>query len=247
MKNLKKIGFSKFASVSILIVVVILSLIYLGISLFCLLPFGIRFLKGTYITSNDLMPNYSTVFESIFTLINILTSLLVSFLLYKLTQKQSIDSYNKEIVSPANLVYFKIKHYLIHCLIEELQNNRGRIISGEFSTENGIKQSDSVIYINFPQVNIDNLEENIYKILGEIKDYTSVKKILILAEDIRRNAILGMLRPGLINSSNHTVIETSGAEWGKIIYGLYCDNLDCLNNAHKKMMNDILELSKRRK
>ncbi|MGU8548613.1 hypothetical protein [Clostridium perfringens] len=247
MEKFKKIGLLKFLAVLFLIVVVILSLIYLGVSLFYLLPFGISFFRGTYITSNDLMPNYSTVFESIFTLINILTSLLVSFLLYKLTQKQSIDSYNKEIAGPSNLVYFKIKYYLIHCLIEELRNNSENIISESFSTKNGIKQSNSVIYRNLPQVNIDNLEDNIYKILGEIKDDKSVNKLLIVSEDIRRNALLSMLKPGLIDLSNHTVIETRGGEWGKIIYGLYYDDLDCLTNDHKKMMKDILELSKRRK
>ncbi|MDV5105810.1 hypothetical protein R2R32_04680 [Clostridium perfringens] len=52
------------------------------------------------------MPNYSTVFESVFTLVGILTSLTVSLLLYRLTKKQIIDSYNREVRGPSIVCIF---------------------------------------------------------------------------------------------------------------------------------------------
>ncbi|MDZ5044257.1 hypothetical protein GNF45_15665, partial [Clostridium perfringens] len=94
---MKKIKFFKGLILAFLILISILSIIYLIISLSLLLPMGFQFLNNKYTAVSDLMPNYSTVFESVFTLVGILTSLTVSLLLYRLTKKQIIDSYNREV------------------------------------------------------------------------------------------------------------------------------------------------------
>ncbi|WP_221372901.1 hypothetical protein [Clostridium perfringens] len=85
---MKKIKFFKGLILAFLILIFILSIIYLIISLSLLLPMGFQFLNNKYIAVSDLMPNYSTVFESVFTLVGILTSLTVSLLLYRLTKNK---------------------------------------------------------------------------------------------------------------------------------------------------------------
>ncbi|EOU1903131.1 hypothetical protein GZ979_001377 [Clostridium perfringens] len=257
MNKIKEKGILKNLTVSILIGIILLSVIYLIIAFVNLIPIGMQFLKGEYSVTTDIMPNYSTVFESIFTLVSILTSLLVSFLLYKLTKQQVTTEYNKEIVGPANLVYFKIKHYLIYYLIENLNNNYYRINTEEATQTRTRYEIESIIYRNFPEINTDNLEENIYKILGEIENEESVRKLLIINEDIlgcnlrinedivRHNPIINMLRPGLM--VNGIAIETSGEVWANIIISLYNNNFDYLNDKHRNMMYDLLSLSKSRK
>ncbi|AIY82407.1 hypothetical protein U729_2600 [Clostridium baratii str. Sullivan] len=246
MDKIKEKGSLKNLTVLILIGIILLSVIYLIIAFINLLPIGIQFLKGEYSVTTDIMPNYSTVFESIFTLVSILTSLLVSFLLYKLTKQQVKTEYNKEIVGPANLVYFKIKHHLIHCLVEILNNNSDRINTEEVTQTRTQNEIEFIIYSNFHQINTHNLEDNIYKILGEIEDEESVRKLLLINEEIlRSNSTIRMLRPGLI--VNNVVRETSGEFWANIIVSLYNNNFEYLNDNYKKMMNNILELSKRRK
>ncbi len=257
LNKIKEKGILKNLTVSILIGIILLSVIYLIIAFVNLIPIGMQFLKGEYSVTTDIMPNYSTVFESIFTLVSILTSLLVSFLLYKLTKQQVTTEYNKEIVGPANLVYFKIKHYLIYYLIENLNNNYYRINTEEATQTRTRYEIESIIYRNFPEINTDNLEENIYKILGEIENEESVRKLLIINEDIlgcnlrinedivRHNPIISMLRPGLM--VNGIAIETSGEVWANIIISLYNNNFDYLNDKHRNMMYDLLSLSKSRK
>ena len=251
IKCLKKIiNFLKLILIIIAIVfssiVLIASIVYLCFAIIYLLPIGIEFINGNYVGTSTMMPNYSTVFQSIFTLVSIFTSLSVSLLLYKLNKQQNAVKYNKELVAPANLVYFKIKYYLIHHLIEELRRNRNRISNDQYRTQNGLEESDSIIYENIAQVNVDTLENNIYKILCELNDDRSINKLLGLYEDMRRsNSIIYILKDELTNSCN--LVETRGYEWVKVLVGLHNNNFECLNEDYKKIMYRLLELSKRKK
>lgn len=238
MKKFKKIGFSKFLAVLFLIVVVILSLIYLGLSLFYLLPFGISFLKGTYITSNDLMPNYSTVFESIFTLINILTSLLVSFLLYKLTQQQSIDSYNKEIVGPATATYFKLKFCIIWALCKKMNAEKDNLINSE--NEN-IKN----IFLNLKKPKINDIPDYLFKIIGVIEDKKIRNVLYVLTEDIlnEKLEVLCFFGDSLVNDELE-LIEKDALIWEEISKNIIDDNFDNFGSEYRKLFENLYELTK---
>lgn len=242
MGKFKKIGFSKFLAVLFLIVVVILSLIYLGVSLFYLLPFGISFLRGTYITSNDLMPNYSTVFESIFTLINILTSLLVSFLLYKLTQKQSIDSYNKEIVGPATTLYFKIKFCVFWALCENIKSKKDSLINIE--NEN-IKN----LFLNLEKPGINDIQECLFKVIGVIEDTEIRHMLFVLTEDISTKFILSknynvfyFLKNNLVDDK-FQLIEKDALVWEKVSREIIDDNFESFNPKWRKLFETLYKLT----
>ncbi|EPB8144861.1 hypothetical protein ACRTAD_000926 [Clostridium perfringens] len=231
-----------------LISIAILSIIYLIIALANLVPMGIQFLTGKYRVTSDIMPNYSTVFESVFTLVGTLTSLIVSLLLYRLTEKQndlaekqSIDSYNREVMVPAIAVYFKIKFYILNMLIKRM-----------IEEKEGLKNNDSkdlkFIFYELPKVDIKDIDKYLFLVMGEVNDRQIKNLIFGITEDIKanKNVLTYVLKEDLIDEYNN-LIENNALVWENVVKSIYFDNYDSFTPLYKRMIENLYELSQKKK
>ena len=237
---LKKIKFFKGLILAFLILISILSIIYLIISLSLLLPMGFQFLNNKYTAVSDLMPNYSTVFESVFTLVGILTSLTVSLLLYRLTKKQIIDSYNREVRGPSIAVYFKIKFYILNMLIEKMIKEKKFLKNKDF-------KDLKFIFNELPKVDTDDIDKYLFLVIGELKDRGVKNLIFGLIEDIKtnKNVLPYLLKENLIDKNNN-LIEIDALVWENVVKSIYFDNYDSFTPLYKNMIENVYELSQRK-
>ncbi|EDT22473.1 hypothetical protein [Clostridium perfringens] len=240
--------FFKFIILLFLIFIAILSTIYLIIALKNLVPMGIQFLNNKYIATSDIMPNYSTVFESVFTLLGTLTSLIVSLLLYRLTEKQndlaekqSIDSYNREVMVPTIALYFKIKFYILNMLIKRM-----------IEEKEGLKNNDSkdlkFIFNELPKIDTKDIDKYLFLVMGEVNDRQIKNLIFGITEDIKasKNVLGYILKEDLMNDENN-LVEDNALVWENVVKEIYFDNYNSFTPLYKRMIENLYELSQKKK
>lgn len=236
----------------LIVMVLLLSSIYLIIALINLIPFGINFLCGKYYVNDNLFPNYSNVFNSIFTIISIIISSCFSWMLYKINNEQKNNNYNLNIASPASAIYLIIKFNLLSDLIEilNLEENKSIFKNEKYKDKNGqVCEASDIFSDKWPRVNTEKVEEYLFKIIGDIEDIDLKKVLFALVQDVSdgRNITLTMLETGLIDTKKNIIIETSGKKWLRIFYDIYGEGWNYLDNDYKIVMKRLQEMSRSRK
>lgn len=236
MKN-RKISLEPFIKVMILIILA-LSIMYCIISFVNIIPFGIKFIRGEYL-ADSLYPNYSSVYSSVFTLINIVITGCLSWLVYKINNEQKNNNYNINIVSPANGIYYIIKFYLLECVYNYLNNTKGIWVDEEYKNTDGeIVKASEVISKSCPNVNSDKIEEYLFKIIGNIEEPRIRHNLFAIVQDIiRKKNILYTLEAKFTT-------EISGKAWANLIFDISEEKWTCLNFESTEIMEELLELSK---
>lgn len=250
MKNKisKKIN-SDFILKGLVIIILCLSITYLVISLMNLIPFGIYFLQGQYYVDNAFFPNYSNVFNSIFTVVSIIVSGCFSWILYRINNEQKNNNYNINIASPAAAIYYIIKFYLLSCLSDVLKNSKSALKDEEIKFKNGrIGKTSEVFNYECPRVNTEKIQEYLFKMVGGIEETDLRHTLFVLVEDISSNRnIVSILKKGLVDDNKNIVLETSGKRWVAIFYDIYDEKWDELDTTHKEIMKKLWEISQNRK
>lgn len=145
---------SKGLSRKIIGTIIIIGVIYLVVSTAFLLPYLFKFFYGEYKVEVNDLPNYSDIFNSIFSVISILATSYLSYLIYRLTKKQNHDSYNLNIASPAYIILKSFEIHIVNSLMEDYNKY----------------ETDSNKLTPFRYINGEELFSNVSKIIGCISE-----------------------------------------------------------------------------
>lgn len=166
MKNFYKVIF---------FVILLICLGYLYIVFTLMIPYFEEFINGSYLIENVDLPTYSNVFDSIFDILGILVTAYFSYSVYKLSSNQEKDSYNREIASSANIVYYQLKFGILYCLNQVLEDNKSILKDGEYDSINGkVKAKEYILNAFKGTYRFTNLEDT-RMILLKLSDYYRFK------------------------------------------------------------------------
>ncbi|WP_195940920.1 hypothetical protein [Romboutsia sp. 1001713B170131_170501_G6] len=236
----------------------ILSIVYLGISVGMLIPAGIKLLNNYYIIESNDLPNFSDVFNSIFTTLNIIITTVVSYMIYRLNKSQDIDRYNKEIAGPSLLLLYSIKYNIMRSISIFLINNIDELEESYYTRKVDNKKVNSKQYIKtttFPKFPQEELKENIPSIIGHVTDEKIKTKLYMLFLDINKrykssnkdigDILIYTLKEDLIKEGH--LIEKDSKKWVYIISGMQNNDWSCLKDDYREIMNQLSNISKSRK
>lgn len=250
----------KFDSVLkiILALTAIVSVIYVFISIKFLVPYGIKFLSSHYVIEPNDLPKYSDVFNSIFVILNIIMSTLVSYMIYRLNKNQDRYQYNKEVAGTCLLLLYTIKFNIMRSLSTFLINNIDELEDSYYTISRDGEQVDSKDYIltsKCPKFSPEELKESIPSIIGHIEDedirikfYTLFLDIYMSYKGPRKDMderIVYTLSKDLID--NNILIEKDSGKWVYVINRIYEDEWTYLGDNYKKVMNMLSDMSKPKK
>lgn len=97
--------------------------IYLIISISLLAPYLKKFLEGNYAIDLNDLPNFSDLFNSIFSVINILITSFLSYLIYNLTKKANCDSHNLNVASSSYIIIKTFERWVLNTYIKSLDSD----------------------------------------------------------------------------------------------------------------------------
>lgn len=254
LKFFKKISDLKYPFA--LGVVMFISLIYICICTYMMLPYLKIFLNNGYIIETNDLPNFSSVFESLFVVLAMISSTLLGYMTYKVSRNQMLISqnqvnsdYNKNISSPAIIVYTHLKIKLlydlddiikehIHILKDEEYVSKGETLSAievlkEKMVENVKLSQDINDYVPYI-LSLFNEDRLVLHFIALIEDFNSKKQITyIFNNNYIQNSILK---------------ETSSILWVEIKDAILFDKVDklkpYLTDHHYKILKKIKESSK---
>ncbi|MGL4731293.1 MAG: hypothetical protein ACRCW0_06885 [Clostridium sp.] len=252
IKNKNKSGIKKILP-NFLCVVLILSCIYFAVSIFFLIPYSIKFFQGYYVIEPDDLPNFSDMFNSVFTVLNIIISSILSYIVYQLYKEQYNTSYNKEIASPAILLYYILKFNIMRSVSNYLQDNIDNLQAGSFITAKDKKTASSIDYIkkSKPPLLECTKEANIQisQVIGSLEDENLRFKLFTLWQDLNikysydndiGSSLIYTLKDTLIH--DESLIEKNSTEWVYILHDMHNNKWTSLNDDYKNLMDSIFEL-----
>lgn len=235
----------------------IFGIVYLAISIFILVPYGIKFINNHYVIEPNDLPNFSDVFNSIFTTLNIIMSALISYMIYRLSKSQDRDRYNKEIAGPSLLLLYGIKYNLLRSISTFLIKNIDELEDSYYILEVNNMKANSKDYIEhnkFPKFPQEDLKGNIPSIIGHLTGEKIKTKLYMLFLDINKaykspkedidDMLIYTLKEGLIKDNK--LIEKDSKKWVYILKGIQEDDWSYLADDYKKMMSQLSYISKSR-
>lgn len=235
-------------------IILLASLTYIGICIYMMFPYlKIFFNKGYIIETSDL-PNYSVVFESIFVVLTIISSTLLGYMTYKVSKNQMIISenqvnseYNKNVSSPAIIVYNHLKFQLHYDLCKLIKDNLSNLEDGEYESIKGTLNAkeflnDEAFHFKLSQ----DINQYVPYVLSSFNDNRLIMHFLAIIEDINENEkITYIFKDAYIENS--TLKETRSELWVEILFYIFNDNIDglepYLDNEYYKIFKKIQELS----
>lgn len=239
-------------------IVMFISLIYIFICIYMLFPYLKIFLNNGYTIETNDLPNFSSVFESLFVVLAMISSTLLGYMTYKVSQNQMLISqnqvnseYNKNISSPARIVYTHLKLKLFYDLSDIIKEHIHILDDEEYESESGTLNAienlkEELMHVKLSQ-DINNYVPFILSLFNEdrlalyfialIEDLNTDKKITyVFSNKYIENSILK---------------ETSSKVWVEIKYSILFDDVDklkpYLTNHHYKIFKKIKESSKPKK
>ncbi|MDU7904638.1 MAG: hypothetical protein E7J25_00850 [Paeniclostridium sordellii] len=252
MKRTKK---EKVLLPNILGFILIICVAYLAISLVYLVPYASNFFKNHYIIEPGDLPNFSDIFNSLFTVLNIIISSVLSYMVYKLYKDQYNAAYNKDIASSSILLYYTLKLNIMRSTSYFLNQNIKDLEEEYFIKKGSDIPQNSIYYIKTsqcPTLNYtETLKDHIPSVIGYIDDESIRTKLFYICEDLSseykksndvEDKLIYVLSSDLVQNSK--LVEKSGDKWANVIENMYSDNWINLNENYKKLMNKLLELSK---
>lgn len=120
---MKKKKSCKGLSKIIIGVIFCLCILYLFIVIWNISPYIKNFILFDYTDKQDL-PSFSDLFNSIFSVINILVTSYLSYLIYRLTKKQGYDLYNSNIANSASIFLRSFESCIINAIIYDYNKTR---------------------------------------------------------------------------------------------------------------------------
>jgi len=213
--------------------IILLCSIYLVISIFILLPYFKNFIEGKYILDVNDLPNFSDVFNSIFSVISILVTSYLSYLIYELTKKENDDLHNYNISSSASIFLRSFETCVINGLIDKYNDCREG--SSKLNTIVTVDQKDVFDHMSkiIGYIEDEDLKDglyNLYFIMIAGKAILSIiDKNIIVKSDNPTDSI--NLYETLQNIKNPKNVESE-----KYFY--------VSSDKHKKAIDKLYELSK---
>lgn len=119
---MKKRKDSKEISKFIIGIIIFISVVYLCIAIFNISSYLNDFLYLQYTNKQDL-PEFSDVFNSIFSVVNILVTSYLSYLIYNLTKKANCDSYNLNVASASYIIIKTFERWVLNIYINSLEES----------------------------------------------------------------------------------------------------------------------------
>lgn len=225
----------------------IVSIIYLLISLTNIVPFGIEFIKGEYSAVSNVYPNYVNVFNSIFTVINILVTSSFSYLLYSTNREQKNNNYNKDIASKSTAVYYQLKFILLNSYSDILIKNKAIIHDGFYNSKVGKKKCSDILFDKMPEVYSEDLEQNIFSIIGFIRERDTRKNLFYLINDIKANKNISYVLKEEIIGEQSKLMQVEGEKLVQVFYDIFNDKYDFLDDSYHNLMLELQKLSEYKK
>ncbi|WP_394887513.1 hypothetical protein [Clostridium butyricum] len=236
-------------------IILIICILYLGISILSLFPYTLNLFKEIYIIEPNDLPKYSDVFNSIFTVLNIIISSILSYMVYNLYKTQYNATYNKDIASSSIIIYYTLKYNILNNIVYLLEKNLNYLIDEEYIRERDKIPANSIEFIQnlkSPSLSYtNNIQTYVPNVIGYIRN-THTKNILFtICEDLmktyslyknKNTTLVYMLPDNLIN--NNILIKTSSKEWVYILNRICNDQWSDLSNDYKELMETLLKLSK---
>lgn len=235
-------------------VVMLISLIYIFICIYMMFPYLKTFLNNGYIIETNDLPNFSSVFESLFVVLAMISSTLLGYMTYKVSKNQMLISknqvdyeYNKSVSSPSIIVYNHLKLKLFYDLTKLIKTNISILQDEEYTSVDGPTNAIEILKKEELSFKLSqNINEYVPYILTLFNDDRLVMYFLALIEDINQeNDITYVFNDKYVNRSK--LKETSSAFWVKTKYTILFGNIDklkpCLTEHHYKIFKKIQESS----
>lgn len=226
---------------------------YLLCSIFMLIPYAIKFYNNQYIIEPNDLPNYSDIFNSIFVVLNIIVSSILSYMIYKLYKNQYNATYNKDVSGPSVLLYYTLKFNIMRSISHFLQENIADLKEEKYIMQKDKKPKCAIQYIKetkCPKLDYTKeIKEQVPSVIGYIEDKHIQHRLFMIFQDLYSNNIDGRLVYVLSDKliKDYKLIEKSSNKWVYIISNIYKDNWEDLNSDYKELMEKLYELSETKK
>lgn len=253
LKFFKKIRDLKYSFA--LGIVMFISLIYICICTYMMLPYLKIFLNNGYIIETNDLPNFSSVFESLFVVLAMISSTLLGYMTYKVSKNQMLISqnqvnsdYNKNISSPSIIVYTHLKIKLIYDLDKIIKKHMHILKDEEYESKSGTLNAIETLKEEMVDVKLSqDINSYVPCILSLFKEDRLVLYFITLIEDLNsENKITYIFKNEYIENS--ILKETSSKLWVEIRYAILFDRIDKLEpyliDTYYNIFKKIKELSK---
>lgn len=204
-KNKSCKGLSKI----IIGIILCLGILYLFIAIWNISPYLKNFIFFQFTDKQDL-PSFSDLFNSIFSVINILVTSYLSYLIYRLTKKQGYDLYNSNIASSASIFLRSFESCITNAIIYEYNKTREEVDKFKPITI----LDDKEIFIHMSKVigylENDDIKDGLYNLYFIMRSDTSIlslinKELIVKFEDKMTKQDLHDFLEKTVYSSNNKV------------------------------------------
>lgn len=194
----------------ILFFIVFISFIYIIVGVIFLLPYLKIFLNGGYLIQTEDLPNYSNLFDSIFSVVGILSSSILGVLVYKITKTQAKISqnqmniqYNNEISGSAEIIYTAIKYKILNDLSNFFKQNKDAFESQKYMSVSLREEDAKEVLANTSIGNlsiIENKFETLQRVISNMNNKREKTHLIAMLEDMNRdNTVLYIFMKHIIH------------------------------------------------
>ena len=253
----------------ILITVVLLSLAtYCTISIVLMAPYLVGFINGKYLVQIQDLPTYRDVFNSLFIVLNIIVTTLLSYMIYRL----SVGQERRELRACANYVYYELKFQILVSFCELLNNSKGKLIPEEYDTHKGpssamdyienhfgkeyqtydlheLKMSAMKMMDNVAPRKMNYLKQNIKKGVSKDFKFNALIMDIINFKGQSNQALCYVFRNEIVkvikveNDLKLELVQYSTKELVYILDAIMHDKWDCLTEDYKFIMKHLHKLT----
>ena len=241
----------------IMIIILIIFGVYLCISIINLIPYAINFFNNNYIVETSDLPNYSDIFNSIFTVLNIIITSLFSYIIYNIYELQYNTEYNKDVAAPISLLYYVLKINILRSTSLYLNEHLGELNNKMYICKTNNTKNSALEYIKkntFPPLKrTKEFDDYLKYALGHI-EHEKRMKLFALCEDIKisyenhndiKFNLTYVLSEKLVD--NEILMEKDSCKWVYIINSMFNDDWLYLKEDYKLLMENLSNLSKSKK
>lgn len=232
----------------ILFFILIISFIYVLIGVILLFPYFKVFLKDGYIISPSDLPNYSSLFDSIFSVIAIMSSAILGIMVYRVTENQVNIQYNSEIAGSSEIIYTSIKFKLLHDLANFFEENKEGFKDEEYVTVSFEKKNSIESLLNNDMGKLSIVEPNfeiLQKVISNISDEKEKIHLIAMLEDMNRDkTLLYIFMDHIIcldDKNKVSLFEENALEWVRIRSYIFSDDIENLKRYIDFPYYQILE------
>lgn len=206
--------------------------LYLCIALFNISSYLMNFIHLQYTNTQDL-PSFSDVFNSVFSVINILVTSCLSYLIYKLTKKQGYDLHNYNIASSASIFLRSFESCITNAIIHEYNKYRKESLK----LKPVVTLDDKEIFIHMSKVigylEDDRVKDGLYNLYFIMRSDASI--LSLINKDLLDKSEEIMTDQDLYSSLEKTVHSDKNQD-KKFFY--------VESELHRNALNELYNLSK---